>query len=134
MSTLIADTHAVIWYLLKSSKLSSAAHNAMKFAVQAGEPISVASISLIEMIYLVEKNQIPANALQILLNGFNSSSNFTFKLVPLDLNIIQAVQKIPRNIVPELPDRVIAATALHLNLPLVTSDHKIQATNLNVIC
>ena len=32
-----------------------------------------------------------------------------------------------RATVPEMPDRIIAATALHLNAPLITRDHKIQA-------
>lgn len=27
----------------------------------------------------------------------------------------------------EMPDRIIAATALYLNFPLITRDHKIQA-------
>jgi predicted nucleic acid-binding protein len=32
--------------------------------------------------------------------------------------------------VPDMPDRIIAATALNLNLPLVTHDHKILATSV----
>jgi PIN domain nuclease of toxin-antitoxin system len=34
---------------------------------------------------------------------------------------------------PDLPDRIIAATALRLNLPLVTRDRKIQASQVNSI-
>jgi predicted nucleic acid-binding protein len=48
-------------------------------------------------------------------------------IVPLDRSISLAVRQIDRAIVPEMPDRIIAATALHLNCPLVTRDHKIQA-------
>lgn len=33
----------------------------------------------------------------------------------------------PRSTVPEMPDRIIAATALYLHIPLITKDHKIQA-------
>ncbi|MGH7200282.1 MAG: PIN domain-containing protein [Planctomycetaceae bacterium] len=32
-----------------------------------------------------------------------------------------------------MPDRMIAATALHLNLPLVTRDRRIQAANIPTI-
>jgi len=45
-----------------------------------------------------------------------------------------AIRQIPGETVPEMPDRIIAATALSLNLPLVTRDLKIQAlTNLKTI-
>jgi len=36
-------------------------------------------------------------------------------------------------IVPDMPDRIIAATALHLDLPLVTRDRAIQAAGLKAI-
>jgi len=35
--------------------------------------------------------------------------------------------------VPDLPDRIIAATALSHNLPLVTADHKIRASRIPTI-
>ena len=45
----------------------------------------------------------------------------------------EAMAKIPRNIVPDMPDRMIAATALHLNLPLVTIDTQVRAANIETI-
>jgi predicted nucleic acid-binding protein len=54
-------------------------------------------------------------------------------LVPLDWQISQAIQKVPRDIVPEMPDRIIAATALTLSVSLVTRDLKIQAADLKTI-
>jgi len=35
--------------------------------------------------------------------------------------------------VPDLPDRIIAATALHLNVPVISRDSKIQAANLQTV-
>ncbi len=32
-----------------------------------------------------------------------------------------------------MPDRIIAATALHLGLPLVTRDHRIRASSVTTI-
>ena len=43
------------------------------------------------------------------------------------------VARIPRSQVPELPDRIIAATALHLDVPLVTRDHTIQGAPVQTI-
>ncbi|MEK0181377.1 hypothetical protein [Microcoleus anatoxicus] len=31
-----------------------------------------------------------------------------------------AIAQIPRNVVPDMPDRIITATAFYLNLPLVS--------------
>jgi PIN domain nuclease of toxin-antitoxin system len=45
--------------------------------------------------------------------------------VAIDTHII--IWYIAEPEVPEMPDRIIAATALHLNCPLVTRDHKIRA-------
>jgi predicted nucleic acid-binding protein len=47
--------------------------------------------------------------------------------------VADALALVPRAIVPDMPDRIIAATALYLNLPLVTADHKIQASNVQTI-
>jgi predicted nucleic acid-binding protein len=48
-------------------------------------------------------------------------------IAPLDVAVAQAIQKISRDAVPDMPDRIIAATALHLNAELVTRDHRLQA-------
>ena len=44
-----------------------------------------------------------------------------------------SIQKVSRDIIPDMPDRIIAATALHLDLPLVTRDQKIQAAGITTI-
>lgn len=55
-------------------------------------------------------------------------------LVSVDKNIALTIQEIDRMIVSEMPDRIIAATALYLQLPLITRDLKIQAlSNIQVI-
>ena len=40
-------------------------------------------------------------------------------VVALDYDVAHTMQSGPRHIVPDMPDRIIAAMALHLNLPLV---------------
>lgn len=127
MSAVVADTQSAIWYLIDKGRLSNAAEAALDGASQAGSPIYVASISLVELVYLVEKNRLPMSAF-VKLSLELSTLKPDFEIVPLSFDVAQAVAQIPRDIVPDMPDRIIAATALHLNLPLVTSDHKIQAT------
>jgi predicted nucleic acid-binding protein len=47
----------------------------------------------------------------------------------LSLAVAQVLGQVPKEEVPDMPDRIIAATALSLNLPLVTRGQKIQATS-----
>ncbi len=51
----------------------------------------------------------------------------------LNLEVVRAVERVPREPVSDLPDRVIAATALALELPLITRDHKIKFPGLETI-
>jgi PIN domain nuclease of toxin-antitoxin system len=58
----VADTHASLWYLLRNSRLSEAARRFMDHAAEAGHDIVLSSISLAEIVYLVEKNRLPPSA------------------------------------------------------------------------
>jgi PIN domain nuclease of toxin-antitoxin system len=49
-----------------------------------------------------------------------------FTVVPLDLPIIDKMALISRNVVFDPFDRIIAATALAIDLPLVTADERIH--------
>ena len=54
-------------------------------------------------------------------------------VAPVDQDVAEAIHRVPRNVVPEMPDRIIAATALHLGLPLITRDQQIQSTGIKTI-
>jgi hypothetical protein len=58
----------------------------------------------------------------------------TTGLVLFDLTgeAADAIQ-VPRSQVPDLPDRVVVATALHLGLSVISRDHKIQFSNIRSI-
>ena len=51
------------------------------------------------------------------------------EIVPLTQSIALAVRQVPREQVPDLLDRVIAATAVHLDVPLISRDRKIRLSN-----
>jgi PIN domain nuclease of toxin-antitoxin system len=120
---IVADTHAIIWYLVEPERLSQVALDALEGAIAAGSPVYISAISLIEICYLIEKRRIASDLLQRILAVLNEPDPSL-----IDLAISIAVQNIDRDTVPDMPDRIIAATALHLNLPLVTRDRKIQAS------
>jgi PIN domain nuclease of toxin-antitoxin system len=132
MTGVVADTQAIGWYLLAANELSAAAREAMEAALAAGEPIHVPAISLVEIVYLVEERRLAPATLEKL-GRVLGDPNSAIRLEPLDLGVIQRLADVPREQVPDMPDRIIAATALHLGLPLVTRDRRIQVEHLQTI-
>src|SRR5262249_13865059 len=132
MNGVVADTHAIVWYLMEPARLSNAARAALNQAEQAGVPIFVSAITLIELRYLVEKGKLPAEVLNRV-EATLSQVNSPLELVPIDYSGTRALGQVPRDAVPDMPDRIIAATALHLGLPLVSCDRKIQVSAVSTI-
>lgn len=132
MGAIVADTHAVIWYLLDQQTLSPDANAAIEQAVEAGDPVYISTISLIEVTYLVEKGRLPLETLERIDKALGLS-DAALVAVPVTLQISRILGRISRSAVPDMPDRIIAATALYLALPLVTRDRKIQASNIESI-
>jgi len=128
----VLDTHAVIWYLLGSDKLSQATYSLIEGAAIRGGPTYLSAVSLVEIVYLTERGRIAAEALDRLVSELRSP-NPAFTIASLDSAVALAVRRIPRSVVPDMPDRIIAATALHLGLPLVTRDRRLQAAGIQTI-
>lgn len=128
MNAVVVDTHAIIWYFLDSPRLSD---NALR-AIDLADKVYLSAVSLVEIIYLQEKGRIPPEALQRLLQAL-TDTNSNWKVVSLDLDIALSLSQIERQVVPEMPDRIISATALYLNLPLVTRDTRITASIIQTI-
>jgi PIN domain nuclease of toxin-antitoxin system len=58
MIVAIADTHTAVWYLFSDPRLGSTASAFIDDAVQKGDHIGVSAISVVEMVYLIEKGRI----------------------------------------------------------------------------
>lgn len=132
MAGLVVDTHALVWYLLGSPRLSVTARSRLDATLAAGEPLHVPAVSLIELTYLVEKGRLPEAARARVLSLIDDPES-GLALAAIDRGVVDAVARIDRDSVPDMPDRIIAATALHLGLPLVSRDRKIRAADLDTI-
>ena len=132
MIVAVADTHTTIWYLYSDSRLGKAASEFIDNTIAQGDHIGVSAISIAEMIYLVEKGRIPASALRDL-HVATSNLKAVLRYVPLDEHVALKMTEIPRQILPDLPDRVIAATALFYRLPVLSRDGRLRLSDIKTI-
>ncbi|BDA67136.1 PilT protein domain protein [Calothrix sp. PCC 7716] len=126
MTSVVADTHTIIWHIFNLERLSEIALTALELAVNGGYPIYVSAITIVEITYLVERGRLAEDVLTRVLNAIDDT-DVGISLVPLNRDISAAVRQIDRATVPDMPDRIIAATALYMNLPLITCDLQIRA-------
>lgn len=132
MSDVVTDTHALIWYLEDNSRLSAAA-NEVFYKCDEGELlIHIPTICLVEIVYLQEKGRISADMKAQLDNALKTGKS-GLVLANLTAGVADALATIPRNIVPDMPDRIIVATAKHLGLPLISKDNKIVSSGISII-
>lgn len=132
MITALADTHTIIWYLHNNPRLSAAAHATINTAVANGDQIAFSAITFVEMVYLIEKGRIAADAVEQLLTAIAQPKAVLVE-TPLDRTVINALTQVDRAVVPDMPDRIIAATALLLGVPVISKDSKIRVSNVPTI-
>jgi PIN domain nuclease of toxin-antitoxin system len=128
----VADTHAALWYLLKNPLLSVRARQFMDSAADAGFDIVLSPISLAEIVYLVEKNRLPASAYAELKTAL-ADPEYVIEEAPFNGEIVEALLKVSRADVPDMPDRIVAATGIHLGVPVINRDGRIRSSSVNTI-
>lgn len=132
MPGVVVDTHTIVWYLDDDQRLSSAAADALDQATADGDAIHVPSICLVELTYLTEKGRIPETARARLAAALDDPI-MPCRLAPLDRGVADALALVSRNEVPDMPDRIVCATALALGVKLVSRDGKIRASQIQTI-
>jgi PIN domain nuclease of toxin-antitoxin system len=132
MPDAVTDTHALIWYLQDDRRLSVAAGACFDDCQTDGGRIRVPSICVVEIVYLSEKHRIPIDTLSAFLIEL-AAADTILQFAELDLSTVLALQRVPRATIPELADRIIAATAVSLGLPLISRDAAIRASGLTTI-
>ena len=132
MSSILLDTHTVVWALVDRSRISGPARAAIAAAISGRASIFVSTITIVEICYLIEKYRLPAVVrTKLLAAAEDPRSNLTAASV--DLDVAQRLEHVQRDVVPDMPDRIIAATALQLGVPVVSRDSKIRASAVTTI-
>ncbi|MGA1824106.1 MAG: type II toxin-antitoxin system VapC family toxin [bacterium] len=120
MDSYVTDTQALIKFMMGQKVIDEQCHQAFLSADQGVNTIIIPAVVLMEVLYLFEKNRIKIDLIQT--EDLLKSKNYQCE--PLSIEIIKTASVITD--IPELHDRLIAATARYLDIPLITNDPAIQ--------
>lgn len=116
----LADTVAIIRHFANVGKIGKAAKLILQDADSGKSAIWISIISIVEILYLSERNKIPLN-FQDLRRKLLPLDNY--RIVDLDFDIVETAKTVQGL---ELHDRLIVSTSLYLNVPILTSDQIIK--------
>jgi len=123
VAAVVADTHVLLWMLKGTlAERSQVAADAIDRALTA-ETIHVSIGSFLDLRYLVDSGRLSQ---QVLDETRAIVDGDAFTVVPLDLPVIDRMASVSKDEVPDPFDRIIAATALATDLPLITADERIH--------
>lgn len=121
MRSFVVDTHPLVWHLTADTRLGPQGSDLFQAADRGDVRLIVPGIVLIEIIYLAEKRRLPANLVSQV-TALLEPPTINYQLAPLDLPVIKRLETVDRSFVPDLPDRIVVATALRWDLPLISRD------------
>lgn len=125
----VADTHTAVWYLFNDERLSSVARRFIEEAAVQGQKIALSSVSLAEIVYLSEKGCLLPGTYEELVRLVSDPAKVFEEVCP-SRAVVESMRSVSREAVPDLPDRLIAATAMHLGVPLLSRDRRIRASTV----
>ena len=124
----VADSHAIVWYGHDSPRLSDRARETLDQAV-ASDGLIMSIVTLVELWYVTKTTQgVSQEELDAIREQVSSSPTMGFS--PVDEAVAARFFTIDRDLLRDPWDRFIVATALAFDLPLVTSDRRIQSAGL----
>jgi PIN domain nuclease of toxin-antitoxin system len=127
MTDVLADTHSIVWSLFDPVRLSPAAVAALTAASQTGRTF-ISAITLVELNYLAGRKTFPYSGVLPRIVSLVTDANEPLEVLPVTLEVALAMDQVPRAEIPDMPDRIVAATAVAHKLPLVSADSDIQGS------
>ena len=120
----LLDTHVWVWWLTPGSPLSIAERSALDAKAERGE-LFLSAISLWEaqVLHAKRRLQLPLRFSDWLAQA---ADDRMISVVPLDIDVIFALDALPESFHGDPADRLIVATARARKLPLATRDAAIR--------
>jgi PIN domain nuclease of toxin-antitoxin system len=120
---ILLDTHVVIWLGQDYRRLSTRAQSVIKDSRRKDRGLAVPSIALIEIARLSSRGQIDLkpDAETVL-----AEVERHFIILPITANIALQAYALPMSYPKDPADRIIGATALVEDIPLLTADRAIR--------
>jgi PIN domain nuclease of toxin-antitoxin system len=120
---ILLDTHVVVWLASGDPRLSQPAQAAIEEARRAVRGLAVSDFTLFELSSLFRKKQF---TLITSPESFLAEVERHLIVLPITANIALQAFALPPSYPKDPADRIIAATALIEDIPLVTADHEIR--------
>jgi PIN domain nuclease of toxin-antitoxin system len=80
----------------------------------------------------VEKNRLPLSAFEELTQAL-SDPEHVFGEEGFTAAIVQSMRRVSRSEAANVPDRIVAATAVYLEVPVISRDRRIRAAGLKTV-
>ena len=80
----------------------------------------------------MEKNRLPASTYDDLTSAL-LNPNHVLAEAPFTSEVVNAMRRVSRSDVPDMPDRIVSATAMFLGVPLITRDDRIRSSSVQTI-
>jgi PIN domain nuclease of toxin-antitoxin system len=120
---ILLDTHAVIWLVSGDLRLSKRAKQAIDEARQNIAGLAISDFTLYEITLASRKKRIDVH---ISVESFLFALEQHFAVLPITREVCMRTLSFPTNYPRDPADRIIGATALAHELPLVTADQAIR--------
>jgi PIN domain nuclease of toxin-antitoxin system len=120
---ILLDTHVVIWLAQDYSRVSARAKAAIEEARRKSRGLAVCGITLVEIARLVSHGRMQVTPD---VETFLSEVERTFVVLPITGSIALQTSELPASYPNDPVDRIIGATALIHDIPLVTADRAIR--------
>lgn len=121
----LLDTHIWLWWLLGQAELPESERLALDGLAAAGTPPALSAISLWEAQMLAAKGRLQLDS--PLTHWLpTAAAAETVSLLPMDIDVILALDALPAGFHGDPADRIIVATARAHGLALATRDGNIR--------
>jgi len=120
---ILLDTHVVVWLALDYQRISPRAQTTIEKAREKDAGVAISGITLFEIALLASRGRIN---LKPDVGTVLSEVERRFVVLPITAKIALQAFELPASYPKDPVDRIIAATALIQDIPLVTADREIR--------